>query len=78
MEEGKFKLIQRLGENTAYTFKGLYKESDWLEWQYRIYLLFPIVFSIVSLGFGQEIPDIGIRILTAISLIFISLGSVDI
>ena len=38
MEEGRLKILQRLGEDTAYTFKGLYKESDWLACQYKLYL----------------------------------------
>ena len=74
MEEGRLKILQRLGEDTAYTFKGLYKESDWLACQYKLYLLVPIVFSFVSLGFDEQLPGIWIKVLTVISLIFIFLA----
>ena len=74
MEEGKLRFLQSLGEDAAYTFKGLYKESDWLEWQYKFYLSVPIFVSIVALGFDQELPKLWIKILTAISLGFISLA----
>ena len=74
MEEKKLKLIRRLGEDTAYTFKGLYKESDWLELQYQLYLSIPIIVSVVSLGFHQELPELWIKILSVISLIFIVLA----
>ena len=69
MEQEKLKLLQRLGENTAHLFKGLYKESDWLERKYQLYLSVPIVSSIVALVLCQELPELGIRILAAISLI---------
>ena len=69
MAEETLKLLQRLGEDTAHLFKGLYKESDWLECQYKIYLSIPIFFSIVALGFNQELPGIWIKILAVISLI---------
>lgn len=68
MEKEKLKTLQRLGEDTAYTFKGLYKESDWLELKYWLYLVVPGLLSIISLGFGQEIPEIIVRILAALSL----------
>ena len=78
MEEEKLKLIQRLGEDTAYTFKGLYKESDWLKYRYQFYLSVPIVFSLITLGFDQEMLELSsglsIKILTVISLIFIFLA----
>ena len=74
MQEGNLKILQRLGEDTAYTFKGLYKESDWLEWQYRLYLSIPIVFSIVSLVFCPALSALWTRSLTAISLIFVFLA----
>lgn len=70
MEEEKLKLIQRLGEDAVYTFKGLYKESDWLEHKYWLYLSVPIVFSIVALGFDQYLPELWLKILAVISLIF--------
>ena len=68
MKEGSLKVLQRLGENTAYTFKELYKESDWLERKYKFCLSVPIIFSFVALVFHQKLPDIGISILAAISL----------
>ena len=74
MEEGRLKILQGLGEETAYTFKGLYKESDWLEWQYKLYLSVPIFVSVVALGFDQELPKLWIKILTGISLGFIFLA----
>ena len=74
MEEEKLKIIQRLGEDMAYTFKGLYKESDWLKFKYQFFLSVPIVFSLISFGFDEEIPALGIKILTLISLISIFLA----
>ncbi len=70
MNEKKLSLLQRLGEDTAYTFKGLYKESDWLELKYKLYLSIPIIFSIVSLGFDQEINPVYLKTLAVASLIF--------
>lgn len=70
MKEKKLILLKRLGEDTAYTFKGLYKESDWLELKYKLYLSIPIIFSIVSLGFDQEINPLYLKILAVASLIF--------
>ena len=74
MEKEKLTPLKRLGEDTAYTFKGLYKESDWLEWRYRLYLSVPIVMSIVSLVFSQALPELGVKILSAISLISVFLA----
>ena len=73
MEEQNLKLLQRLGEDTAHTYKGLYKESDWLKHQYRLYLLVPISLSIISLGFDEEIPKLVLKSLSVISLISIGL-----
>lgn len=70
MNDKKLNLLQRIGEDSAYTFKGLYKESDWLELKYKLYLLIPIIFSIVSLGFDQEIPAIYLKVLAVSSLVF--------
>ena len=74
MKKEQLKLLQRLGEDTAYTFKGLYKESDWLEYKYRLYLSVPVIFHIVSLVFDQELSGLFIKILAVISLISIVLA----
>ena len=74
MEKEELKSLQRLGEDTAYTFKGLYKESDWLERKYWLYLVVPGILSLVSLGFEQELPELIIRILAAISLLCLILA----
>ena len=74
MDEENLKILQRLGEDTAYTFKGLYKESDWLKYKYQFFLSVPIVFSLVTFGFDEEIPVFGIKILTLISLVSIFLA----
>jgi hypothetical protein len=70
MNDNEKKLFQRLGEDTAYTFKGLYKKSDLLEFKYRLYLSIPIIFSIVSLGFDQEIPGYYLKGIAVASLVF--------
>jgi len=56
------KVLQRLGEDLAYTFKGLYKTSDWLEWEYKILLLFPILLGLISLGLDCYIPPLYLKI----------------
>lgn len=70
MNDNEKKLFQRLGEDTAYTFKGLYKKSDLLEFKYRLYLSIPIIFSIVSLGFDQEISGSYLKGIAVASLVF--------
>ena len=74
MEKAQLRLIQRLGEDTAYTFKGLHKEADWLKYKYRLYLSIPIVFGLVSLGLDEEIPELWIKILPVVSLVLIFLA----
>ena len=74
MKKEQLKVLQRLGEDTAYTFKGLYKESDWLEYKYRLYLSISVIFPIVSLVFDQELSRLFIKILAVISLISIFLA----
>ena len=74
MEDEELRSLQRLGEDTAYTFKGLYKESDWLERKYWLYLVFPGILSIVSIGFELELPRIALRILAIASLICLILA----
>ncbi len=63
------KILQRIGEDTAYTFKGLHKTADILQFQYKLYLIVPIVFSIISLGFSNDLPDIVLKILAVIALV---------
>ena len=70
-------LYQRLGEDAAYTFKGLHKEADWLEWKYKILLIVPIIFSITSLGFSDAVPTLFIKILSIVSLVFTIMALVD-
>ena len=70
MNDNEKQLFQRLGADTAYTFKGLYKKSDLLEFKYRLYLSIPIIFSVVSLGFDQEIPGYILKGVAVASLIF--------
>ncbi|WP_444935330.1 hypothetical protein ACJJIW_12415 [Microbulbifer sp. JMSA004] len=70
-------MYKRIGEDTAYTFKGLYKESGWLELKYRFYLSVPIIFSIISLGFDGDISGIYLKALAVASLIFTFLALLD-
>ena len=74
MEEEKLKTMQRLGEDTAYTFKGLHKEADWLKHKYQFFLSVPIVFSILSLGFNQELPHLYLKMLAVLALISAALA----
>lgn len=48
------KILQRLGEDVAYTYKGLYKTSDWLEYGYKILLFLPLIYSMFSLVFDLK------------------------
>ncbi len=63
------KILQRIGEDTAYTFKGLHKTADILQFQYKLYLIVPIIFSIISLGFSNDFNETLLKILAVISLI---------
>ena len=74
MEGKDLRILQRLGEDTAYTFKGLYKEADWLEHKYRFYLVIPVVSSIVSLVFDEQLPELFTRILAVFSLVLLFLA----
>jgi hypothetical protein len=69
MNENEKSLIQRLGEDTAYTFKGLHKQADWSDKKYKLYLSVPIIFSIVSLGFDEEIASLALKCIAVLSLI---------
>lgn len=66
--------LQRLGEDCAYTFKGLHKTADWLEVQYKLYLAIPILFSIVALGFDEEISSLWLKGFAVASLAFTMLA----
>jgi len=46
--------LKNLAEDAAYTFKGLYKTADALRITYKVYVLFPVLFSLCILGF----PDV--------------------
>lgn len=63
------KKLQRLGEDTAYTFKGLYKTADSLGFLYNIFLIIPIILSILCLGFEANLPHWIIKIVSCLSLI---------
>ena len=63
------KKLQRLGEDAAYTFKGLYKTADSLGFLYNIFLIIPIILSILCLGFEANLPDWIIKIVSCLSLI---------
>jgi len=64
------KVLQRIGEDTAYTFKGLHKTADWLSLEYKIYLTMPIIFSIIALGFDNNFNALTLKILAVLSLVF--------
>ena len=68
------KYLQRLGEDCAYTFKGLFKTADWLKLEYKLYLAVPIIFSIVSLGFEDMIPAFWLKVMAVLSMIFTSIA----
>ncbi len=63
------KELQRIGEDAAYTFKGLYKTSDSLGFIYNIFLIIPISFSILCLGFDKYLPSWLLKIASCFSLI---------
>lgn len=62
------KYLKSMAENVAYTFKGLYKTSDWLENSYKILLIFPIILCIGILAFDLYLPKIALDILAFLSL----------
>ncbi|MDY0178158.1 MAG: hypothetical protein RBR85_02860 [Bacilli bacterium] len=64
------KVLQRIGEDTAYTFKGLHKTADWLNIEYKIYLTLPIVFSIIVLGFDDYFGSFTLKVIAVVSLVF--------
>jgi len=63
------KILQKIGKDTAYTFKGLHKTADILQFQYKLYLIVPIIFSIISLGFSDDLPDVVLKMLAVIALV---------
>lgn len=68
MNDNEKQLLRRLGEDSAYTFKGLHKQADLLDIKYKFYLFLPIVFSIVSIGFDEEIPPLILKFIAVVSL----------
>ncbi len=77
MNENEKALIKRLGEDTAYTFKGLHKQADWSDKKYKLYLSVPIIFSIISLGFDEEITSLALKGIAVLSLIVTVLALMD-
>ncbi|MBW7877532.1 MAG: hypothetical protein H3C47_16265 [Candidatus Cloacimonetes bacterium] len=69
MSDKIYQPLRRLGEDAAYTFKGLHKQADWLILRYKICLCVPIVFSIVSLGFDDVFNGYVLKCLATVSLI---------
>ena len=65
----KRKILKELGEDAAYTFKGLYKTADWLRLEFKILVLITLLFSLIILGFGDNIPDTWSKILSITALI---------
>jgi glucan phosphoethanolaminetransferase (alkaline phosphatase superfamily) len=63
------KKLQRVGEDAAYTFKGLYKTADSLGFFYNILLIIPIILSISCLGFEAHLSHWIIKIVSCLSLI---------
>ena len=64
----KQKILQELGEDAAYTFKGLYKTADWLRLECKILLFITLLFSIIILGFDNS-SSIYTKILSIVALI---------
>ena len=62
--------IQGLAEDCAYTFKGLYKQSDIKEKYINLLVLCPLLYSIVLLVFPEVSTKMGGRIFSVITLIF--------
>lgn len=67
-EDGPKQVLQKLGENAAYTFKGLYKTSDWLECIYRLCVAVPFLLSFLTLG--DLVHGILAKVLAVASLMF--------
>jgi hypothetical protein len=65
----KRKILQELGEDAAYTFKGLYKTADYLRLQYKFLLFIILLFSIIMLGFGDTLQSLVTKILSVIALL---------
>ena len=65
----KRKRLQELGEDAAYTFKGLYKTADWLRLEYKILLFITLSFSIIVLGFNDSLPGLWVKIISVVALI---------
>ncbi|MCG3734662.1 hypothetical protein [Vibrio cincinnatiensis] len=68
MNDNEKQLLRRLGEDSAYTFKGLHKQADLLDRKYKLYLSLPIIFSIVAIGFNEEIPSLILKLIAVVAL----------
>ncbi|EGR0930945.1 hypothetical protein ACKOZB_004644 [Vibrio parahaemolyticus] len=77
MNENEKQLLRRLGEDAAYTFKGLHKHADWLDQKYKLYLSLPIIFSIISIGFDEEMPALFLKLIAVIALVGSALALID-
>jgi hypothetical protein len=62
-------ILQKIGRDTAHTFKGLYKTADWLEFTQKWLLLIPIVLSLAVLIFEAFIPTFAVKVLILVSLV---------
>lgn len=62
-------ILQKLGVDTAYTFKGLYKTADWLEFTQKWLLLIPIVLSVAVFIFQPFTSGLIINILVFVGLV---------
>lgn len=67
-EDGCREFLQKLGENAAHTFKGLYKTSDALEIAHKLYLTVPFLFSFLVLA--DMVNGMLARVLAVMSLMF--------
>jgi len=63
-------VVKGLARDCAYTFKGLYKESDVKEMRIWIYSITPIGFTIFILAFPSLSSTLFGKIFTVITLIF--------
>jgi len=63
------KELQSIGEDAAYTFKGLYKTADSLGFLYNVFLIIPISFCILCLGFDEYLANWFLKIVSCLSLI---------
>jgi hypothetical protein len=62
--------VRNIGEDCAYSFKGLYKQSDWMEKSIRIYVFAPLLSSILFLVAPTLAQSTFGTMLSVITLIF--------